>query len=142
MGCRRPLGADALPGRGDKAVVAVDVLDAPRSDGGQLVGVPLEGNGGQGADGDMGVAGVEFPAGGDTVPPQFAPDGGENRFAPTGLGLLLLVGPLACRQPQCRQADDHAGEDGEREAPISARRTLAAGAAASVGLMPLRFARP
>ena len=35
-----------------------------------------------------------------------------------------------------------AGEDGEREAPISARRTLAAGAAASAGLMPLRFARP
>ena len=98
-----------------KAVVLVDRLDALRRDGSQFVGMPLEGNGGQSPDRDVGVAGLKFAAGGDTVPSEFAPDGGENRLAAAGLGLPLLCSPLPSRQPQRHQTDDHAGENGGRE---------------------------
>ena len=84
-------------------------------DGCQFVGVPLEGNGVQGPDDDMGVAGLKFAPSGDAIPTELAPDGGKNRVAPTRVGLLLLSGPLAVGEPQRHQADDHASGDGDHE---------------------------
>ena len=110
-----PRGTDPFPRPADHAVVLVECRDALRSDGGQLARVGLEGDRGQRVDHDMGVPAVEFAARSAPVPAQLAPDGSENAFASAGLSLLLLFGALAPGQPHCHQADDNAGEDGERE---------------------------
>ena len=137
-GSGRSEGANALACRGDETVVLVHVLDALRKDRGQFVGVPLEGNGGQGPDGDVGVAGLEFPAGGDTVPPELAPDGGENRFASTDSA------SLSCRVRCGRRAEVSRGCNSQPHG--GAKRStcpsnIPNGAVAIRGLMPPRSAR-
>ena len=68
----------------DKGVVLVDVRNALRSDSSQFAGVALERNGGQSPDRDMGVAGVEFPAGSDTVRRELAPQWRQGPFRGDG----------------------------------------------------------